>query len=73
MVEEFRLRQQECIVYLEAYEKAGDGIVDAYIDFRQRKDLVLFSRATNFDSNSKATFIELCGLKSAKRLRRGCY
>jgi beta-lactamase superfamily II metal-dependent hydrolase len=73
MVEEFRLRQQECIVYLEAYEKAGDGIVDVYIDFRQRKDLVLFSRATNFDSNSKATFIELCGLKSAKRLRRGCY
>lgn len=73
MIEEVRIKPQECIVYLEVYEKAGDGIVDAYIDFRQRKDLVLFSRATNFDNNSKATFIELCGLKSAKRLRRGCY
>lgn len=70
---DYKLRQQECIVYLEAYEKVGDGILDAYIDFRQRKDLLLFSRATNYDNNSKATFIELLGLKSAKRLRRGCY
>ncbi len=73
MVEDFRLRQQECIVYLEAYEKVGDAIVDAYVDFRQRKDFMLFSRVANNDNNSKATFIELRGLKSAKRLRRGCY
>lgn len=72
MVEKLRFKQQECIVYLEAYEKAVDGIVDAYIDFRQRKDLILFSMVTN-NENVKATFIELRGLKSAKRLRRGCY
>ena len=51
MVEEFRLRQQECIVYLEAYEKAGDGIVDAYIDFRQRKDLGNAGTGSCFTNN----------------------
>ena len=66
------LRNDECIVYLETFEKAGDGIVDAYIDFRQRKDFVLFSRAMGYD-NSSATVIELRSLSSAKRLRRGCY
>jgi len=71
-MEQFRLRQPECIVYLEAYSKKGDGIVDAYIDFRQMKDMVLFGRTANYENN-KATFIELCSLKSSKRLRRGCY
>lgn len=66
------MKQEECIVYLEAYEKLGDGIVDAYIDFRQRKDLNYFIQLTGFDSVSK-TYIELRSLKSAKRLRRGCY
>ena len=64
--------QPECIVYLEAYSKKGDGIVDAYIDFRQQKDMVLFGRTANYENN-KASFIELRSLKSSKRLRRGCY
>mgnify|MGYP002625393041 CR=1 FL=1 len=66
------IKQPECIVYLEAYEKVGDGIVDAYIDFRQAKDMVLFGRVIGFE-NQKASFVELIGLKSSKRLRRGCY
>lgn len=37
-----RAGNQECIVYLDSYFKAGDGIVDAYIDFRLPKDLVMF-------------------------------
>ncbi len=66
------MRQSECIVYLEAYSKVGDGIVDAYIDFRQMKDMVLFGRVANYENN-KASFVELRSLKSSKRLRRGCY
>lgn len=66
------IEYSECIVYLETFEKVGDGVVDAYIDFRQRKDFLLFSRATRYD-NSSATVIELRSLSSAKRLRRGCY
>lgn len=38
-MQQFGLKQPECIVYLEAYRKVGDGIVDAYIDFRQMKDI----------------------------------
>ena len=72
VVEPIRMVQQECIVYLEAYEKAGDGIVDAFIDFRQTKDFVLFRRATGYE-NMKASFIEFRSLKASKRLRRGCY
>lgn len=71
-MQQFGLKQPECIVYLEAYRKVGDGIVDAYIDFRQMKDMVLFGRTANYENN-KASFIELCSLKSSKRLRRGCY
>lgn len=71
-MEQFGLKQPECIVYLEAYKKVEDGIVDAYIDFRQMKDLVLFGRMANYE-NAKASFIELRSLKSSKRLRRGCY
>ena len=66
------MKQPECIVYLEAYGKVEEGIVNAYIDFRQMKDMVMFGRATNYENN-KATFIELRSLKSSKRLRRGCY
>ena len=71
-LEPFRMKSPECIVYLEAYSKVSDGIVDAYIDFRQMKDMVLFGRAAGYENN-KATFIELRSLKSSKRLRRGCY
>jgi beta-lactamase superfamily II metal-dependent hydrolase len=72
VVEPIRLELQECIVYLEAYEKAGDGIVDAFVDFRQTKDFVLFRSATGY-GNMKASFIEFRSLKASKRLRRGCY
>ena len=72
VVEPIRMVQQECIVYLEAYEKAGDGIVDAFIDFRQTKDFALFRRATDY-GNMKASIIEFRSLKASKRLRRGCY
>lgn len=66
------IREPECIVYLYTYSKAGDGIVDAFIDFRQLKDLVRFRRITELFENS-GTIIELRSLKSAKRLMRGCY
>lgn len=69
---QYRIKGPECIVYLEAYSKVGDGIVDAYVDFRQMKDMVLFGRVSGYENN-KATFIELRSLKVAKRLRRGCY
>ena len=72
MVDGVKFRLQECIVYLETYEKVGDGIVNAYIDFRRYEDFVLFSRVTGHE-NAKSSFIELRGLKSAKRLRAGCY
>lgn len=71
-MDQFRLKQPECIVYLEAYERKGDGIVDAYIDFRQMKDMVLFGRTAQYENN-KASFIELLSLKFGKRLRRGRY
>ena len=66
------MKQDECIVYLEVYEKVGDGIVDAIVDFRQRKDYEQFLEFTG-QKSSDATYIELRSLKSAKRLRRGCY
>ena len=69
---QYRIKGPECIVYLEAYSKVGDGIVDAYVDFRQVKDMVLFGRVSGYENN-KATFIELRSLKVTKRLRRGCY
>lgn len=66
------IHEPECIVYLDTYTKAGDGIVDAFIDFRQLKDLVLFRRIAELLENS-GSIIELHSLKSAKRLMRGCY
>lgn len=67
-----RAREQECIVYLDSYYKAGDGIVDAYIDFRQSKDWAMFSQSVGLPDSS-GTFIELQSLKSSKRLMQGCY
>ena len=67
-----RAREQECIVYLDSYFKAGDGIVDAYIDFRQSKDWAMFRQSVGLPDSS-GTFIELQSLKSSKRLMRGCY
>ena len=68
----FMLKEPECIVYLDSYVKAGDGIVDAYIDFRQLKDLTMFRRIVNLPEDA-GTYIELKSLKSSKRLMRGCY
>lgn len=66
------LHGQECIVYLDSYSKAVDGILDAYIDFRQMKDLAMFRQIAELPENA-GTSIELQSLKSAKRLMRGCY
>lgn len=62
----------ECIVYLESYFKAGDMAYDAYVDFRKESDLQMFRRIANLRDNG-ATYLELRNMKSAKRLRRGCY
>lgn len=59
-------------MYLDSYVKVGDGIVDAYIDFRQLKDLAMFRRIVTLPENA-GSYIELKSLKSAKRLMRGCY
>ena len=66
------LKTQECIVYLDSYIKAGDGMVDAYIDFRQMKDLMMFRQAIGLSENV-GSYIVLQSLKSSKRLMRGCY
>ena len=62
----------ECIVYLESYFKTGDQAFDAYVDFRQEKDLQMFLRTTNL-VEPQGTYLELRNMKSSKRLRRGCY
>ena len=67
-----RAGNQECIVYLDSYFKAGDRIVDAYIDFRQSKDWAMFRQSVGLPDSS-GTFIELQSLKSSKRLMQGCY
>lgn len=66
------IREPECIVYLDSYTKAGDGIVDAYIDFRLSKDVAMFRQVFELPDNA-GTYIELQSLKSAKRLMRGCF
>ena len=65
-------QERECIVYLESYFKSEDGIVVAYIDFRQLKDFVMFRQITGLPENS-GSYIELLSLKSSKRLMQGCY
>lgn len=69
----FRFKQQECIVYLEALVKTEDGQVNAYVDFRTYHDLSLFRNIVSFSGNFSYTFLELCGIKSYRSLRRGCY
>ena len=66
------IQEPDCIVYLDSYTKAGDGIVDAYVDFRQSKDVALFRQVFDLPDNS-GTFIELRALRSSKRLMRGCF
>ena len=65
-------QERECIVYLESYFKVGDGIANAYIDFRQLKDFVMFRQITELPENS-GSYIEFLSLKSSKRLMQGCY
>ena len=67
-----RTGNQECIVYLDSYFKAGDGVVDVYIDFRQSKDWTMFRQSVGLPDSS-GSYIELRSLKSSKRLMRGCY
>ena len=65
MIETNSNKQVECIVYLETFYRLNSGCVDAYIDFRQDKDLRLFRTTTNFDIEN-ATIIELKSLKIKK-------
>ena len=68
----FAFRGSDCIVYLDSYEKVGEGVVDAYVDFRLEKDFAIFRRVLNYPQ-TEATYVELHSLKSSKRLIRGCY
>lgn len=72
MENKLKFRGLECIVYLDSYKKVGDGVVDAYIDFRLDKDFALFRRSMNYPETT-ATYIELQSLKTSKRLFQGCY
>lgn len=65
----------ECIVYLDFLKKQDIGVYNIYIDFRQKKDLELFvqSSENNQDFGEINTYIELCNVKTHKRLRSGCY
>ena len=66
---------RECIVYLDYMKKQGDSIYDVYIDFRLKKDLTLFvsSSENNQNFGETNTYLELCNVKTNKRLRSGCY
>ena len=66
---------RECIVYLDYMKKQGDSIYDVYIDFRLKKDLTLFvsSSENNQNFGETKTYLELCNVKTNKRLRSGCY
>lgn len=70
-----QLNNNECIVYLDFLEKQETGIYNVYVDFRQKKDLILFisSSVRNQNSDRINTYIELCNIKTNKRLRPGCY
>lgn len=64
----------ECVVYLDFYKKRGDGVYDVYVDFRFESDFHLFLVAgRNLRFNENNTYLELCNLKTKKRLRSGCY
>ena len=62
----------ECIVYLDSFIKVGEGVVDAYVDFRLDKDFALFCRIMNYQETT-ATYIKIKSLKTSKRLFQGCY
>lgn len=64
----------ECVVYLDFYKKRGDGVYDVYVDFRFESDFYLFlDIGRNLRFNENNTYLELCNLKTKKRLRSGCY
>lgn len=64
----------ECVVYLDFYKKRGDGVYDVYVDFRFERDFHLFLyTGRNLRFNENNTYLELCNLKTKKRLRSGCY
>lgn len=70
-----QLNNNECIVYLDFIEKQETGIYNVYVDFRQKKNLILFISSSEHNQNSDRinTYIELCNIKTNKRLRPGCY
>lgn len=65
----------ECIVYLDFLKKQDVGVYNAYVDFRQTKDLKLFIQSNEHNQNFGEinTYLELCKVKTNKRLRSGCY
>ena len=67
--------RRECIVYLDYMKKQGNGIYNVYIDFRLKKDLTLFVRSSEKNQNfgETNTYLELCNVRTNKRLRSGCY
>lgn len=69
-------KQEECIVFLDVLEKAGEGTYNAYVDFRTIKDLTLFrelNQEVNANFGETNTYILLRSVRSSKRLLRGCY
>lgn len=67
--------KDECIVYLEEFEKNDNGEIDVlYIDFRLEKDIKPYNQAIGTSiKSSGATFIEFYNMNVSKRLRKGCY
>lgn len=61
-----------CIVYLDSFKKVEEGVVDAYLDFRLKRDFDMFRNVLNYPETT-ATYIELRFMKSKKRLFQGCY
>lgn len=65
----------ECIVYLDFLKKQEKGIYHIYVDFRQKKDLEFFIQSSKHNQKFGKinTYIELCNVKTNKRLRYGAY
>lgn len=70
-----QFKNKECIVYLDFIKKQGVGKYNVYVDFRQVKDLTLFTHSNERNQNFSETntYLEICNIKTNKRLRSGCY
>lgn len=69
------VEENECIIYLEVMKKVGEGVYDAYVDFRRIEDVEFFKQMCDEvnDFGQRNTYLYLQSFKSAKRLMRGCY